>query len=213
MDRFHPIRIEVLATSQHEAQAIALEILNENEIGARPAVEARTISAHDVENLRRGHRPRSTHHTIPTSTPHPALGTQQTTGTHMNITPSQARDLLNGTTPGPWKWRWDTGALSIFGVEGEPVATDLDVRDSDMIAAAPDMAHQIANMAWEYAAQVQLGPGTPWKYITPGGFFTSLPHLARWRSVESEATLSEYSQHKYPTRIVRRLVSTAEVTE
>lgn len=53
MDRFHPIRIEVLATSQHEAQAIALEMLNESEIGARPAVEARTISAHDVENLRR----------------------------------------------------------------------------------------------------------------------------------------------------------------
>ena len=66
------------------------------------------------------------------------------------MTPDEARDLLDGTTPGPWKWRWDTGLLSVFDVEEEPVAIDLDVQDSDLIAAAPDMARMIAGMREEW---------------------------------------------------------------
>lgn len=69
------------------------------------------------------------------------------------MTPDEARALLDGTTPGPWEWRWDTGLISLFGAKGESVATDLEVQDSDLTAAAPTLAAMVAGMRTEYRAE------------------------------------------------------------
>ena len=110
------------------------------------------------------------------------------------MTPDQARRLLDGTTPGPWKWRWDAGLLSIFGAEGESVATDLDVRDSDLIAAAPVLAAMIAGMREEWRAEFQAVDDRKWYPLT------------EWAEGEPDRRPWNVT----PTRIVRRYVTTPE---
>lgn len=114
--------------------------------------------------------------------------------------PDKARDLLDGTTPAPWEWRWDTGLISLYGAEGEPVATDLDVRNADLIAAAPDMARMIAGMRAEYGVEVQRANGD-W-----------LPPYS-WHDSAEQARTRVPALHVRGTanrRIVRRYVTTPE---
>lgn len=61
----------------------------------------------------------------------------------MTITPDQARELLDGTTPGPWKieeydgWPEDGGGICLDG-------PDMDsARDLWLAAAAPDLAQTV----------------------------------------------------------------------
>lgn len=137
----------------------------------------------------------------------------------MTITPTQARELLQDTTPAPWKaghrtlstghW-YDREVLTV-----EPdVCEEVNETDQELIVAAPDMATQIANMTWEYAIQAQLKDGGPWKYLTYNILFTEVPRLAKWHhcAYNASAWLPTRYRH-YPQRIVRRLVSEAEVME
>lgn len=111
------------------------------------------------------------------------------------MTPDQARALLDGTTPGPWEWRWDTGLTSLFGAKGESVATDLEVQDSDLASAAPTLAAMIAGMRPEYAVRLPDGQivGAGW-----GTYDTALEDQNAWR------------RDGYDTRIVRRYVTEPE---
>lgn len=56
------------------------------------------------------------------------------------FTTADLENLTEGATPGPWRWYWDQGIMSLEGADNAPVATDLDVRDSDLLAAAPELA-------------------------------------------------------------------------
>lgn len=121
------------------------------------------------------------------------------------MTPDEARDLLKNATPGPWEWRWDTGLISVFDVEEEPVATDLDVQDSDMIAAAPALAAMIAGMHTEYRAEYQV----------VGGHWFPTAHCRSYRNEwvtkqEAERNAADWKADGYATRIVRRYVTNPE---
>lgn len=145
------------------------------------------------------------------------------------MTPEEARELLKGTTPGPWEADSYTYQLA-----GCPEATDFwvssessfiaqndnligDERVSaagnnfDLIAAAPDLAEIVAGMQAEYAVQVQSSG--EWYYLNEHGDWTIIPHLARWFWSSQDAhALIPYSQ-KERFRIVRRYVTDAEGVE
>lgn len=53
MNSFHPIKIEVAASDQGEAYAVALEMLNEMEVPARRVYNDQTISTDSVEEFQR----------------------------------------------------------------------------------------------------------------------------------------------------------------
>ncbi|WP_041629855.1 hypothetical protein [Corynebacterium variabile] len=82
----------------------------------------------------------------------------------MTITPDQARELLDGATPGPW----DEDA-NILNHDGDPLLSDgsfgdpnwYNVRDLTLMTAAPDLAHTIAAQTWEYGVEQAIGT-TQW---------------------------------------------------
>lgn len=77
----------------------------------------------------------------------------------MNITPEQARELLNGTTPGPWRalhdqWEDEAGTpcedfYVLGGPDGILHTEDFDpdthspVANTNLAAAAPDLAQTV----------------------------------------------------------------------
>ena len=66
------------------------------------------------------------------------------------ITGELASELLRDATQEPWEWYWDYGLVSLKGSSGEPIATDLNMRDSDLIASAPELAKTIK---WLYGME------------------------------------------------------------
>ena len=86
------------------------------------------------------------------------------------MTPEQARQLLDGTTPAPWKvdkqsygevvvdfWVTDRDDNKV----AEKTCLDIEVyevgRNFNLVAAAPDMANMIANMRTEYSVRLPDG--------------------------------------------------------
>lgn len=57
--------------------------------------------------------------------------------------------LLEGATPGPWRWYWDNGIMSLDGADTMPVATNLHVYDSDLLAAAPEAVGEVVRLRRE----------------------------------------------------------------
>lgn len=123
----------------------------------------------------------------------------------MTITPDQARELLDGATPGPWELR-DTDALMggrAFHLRqsGKPgirasVTTYGHNDDPELLAAAPDLAQTIAAQKWEYGVEY-------------------LGRVTHWGSREfAENDLEEYLEvGVFLARLVRRLVGPAEVID
>ena len=92
--------------------------------------------------------------------------------------PDQARDLLDGTTPGPWKWREDEdqngeyvalsgpdGADALRTWDGDLYASGVHGTNADkaLAAAAPALAAMVAGMREEWG--VSCGgekPGAWW---------------------------------------------------
>lgn len=79
------------------------------------------------------------------------------------ITGQQARDLLEGATSGPWEWYPDNGIVSLKSSSGGPVATDLNVVDCDLMAAAPDLAETITWLNGRHQDRV-ADDGTEWHW-------------------------------------------------
>ena len=70
------------------------------------------------------------------------------------MTPEQARKLLEGTTPAPWEHS-DSYGITEISASGEAIATDANPKDAPLIAAAPDMANMIAGTRTEYRVEVR----------------------------------------------------------
>ena len=83
----------------------------------------------------------------------------------MSRTTQEWKALLEGTTEGPWGWRWDEGLLAIIGPDGQTVAIDADVRDSDALAAAPEAVAEVVRLRRELETMrgwaESLGTGRP----------------------------------------------------
>ena len=64
--------------------------------------------------------------------------------------------LLDGTTPAPWGWEWDQGILAVTGASGEAVAIDADIRDSDVLAAAPEAVAEVIRLRKELEERIRV---------------------------------------------------------
>lgn len=137
------------------------------------------------------------------------------------MTPEQVRELLRGD------FASDAHQTNVGNLEAGMVSTGTYIYgtpgDFALTEAAPDMAEQIANMHYEYAAQVEKNGR---KYIitdsTEGHWLCGDDHkvLQDWHSDYMEAEDYAYSWNKYDAertgttaRIIRRLVSEPEVVE
>lgn len=126
------------------------------------------------------------------------------------MTPEEARQLLEGTTPGPWEAEsltYDEPAypepiveLQVTAHNGNQVAARSDFDSDayepslnfDLIAAAPDMAAMIASMTTEYS--VQLADGE----LVGAGWGT---HETAWCDCDA------WQRDGYDARIVCRYVT------
>lgn len=75
----------------------------------------------------------------------------------MNITPEQARELLDGATPGPWEASYDEIYCATRLYErGE--GDEIDDEDSwELARHAPDLAQTVAALRWEYGVEQATG--------------------------------------------------------
>ena len=93
------------------------------------------------------------------------------------MTPDEARDMLEGTTPGPWKWRegkdqngefvalsGPDGADALRTWDGDLYASGVHGTNADkaLAAHAPDMAATIAGMKFEYAVEMYHEAAGAW---------------------------------------------------
>jgi len=125
----------------------------------------------------------------------------------MTISPDQARELLDGATPGPWMLNPYGNILQGDSMEG-PVTAVIglmyrndpdDTASGELMAAAPELAQTIAGMRWEWRCEADFD-GT-WAGLTT------------WESSPDYARATMQRRHRYPVRLVRRLVGPVEVTE
>ncbi|NWO15744.1 MAG: hypothetical protein HLX46_02620 [Corynebacterium sp.] len=142
---------------------------------------------------------------------------------------ANAQKLLDGTTPGPWKFEERTGYEYPAGPEWGPMMTELEhsVQDKDgyhlfgayndhrmieapgnlpLAAAAPELAQALAEETYEYIAE-WCDHGV-WAPIEMEMFDGTFPNLQAARGyIKVAKTRGTYED----TRIVRRRVSPPEV--
>ena len=131
-----------------------------------------------------------------------------------------AKQLLEGATPGPWEWigydleqTFDAGGAIVMEATcenphlGGVVNVEITPEDERLIAAAPELAQALAEETWEYSYHIQNTIGM-WEHPTPYAGDTE-----RWWDTREEAEESALAAHEYgyPVRIVRRRVSPVEV--
>lgn len=122
-----------------------------------------------------------------------------------------AKRLLDGATPGPWVAS-DNGYIgSTSGVmihDGQVLGET--AADTELIAAAPEIAQALAEETWECIVQVKCSD--QWRfYIGESRLPTDKPGLANGFSKVEHALEFSKMETEYPTRVVRRRVSPPEV--
>ena len=118
-----------------------------------------------------------------------------------------AKQLLDGATPGPWEV--DIDGLEVYStVDGDAVAHAQTPSDADLIAAAPENAQALAEETWEYSAQAKRGE--EWETA-----FNDVTHLEEWWPKKSDVDwiVEEARKHGYVCRLVRRRVSPIYMAE
>lgn len=129
------------------------------------------------------------------------------------MTPEQARQLLEGTTPGPWEHEGrqpyidsENFVIRQVGKPGVRIrgAAYGDTANIDLIAAAPGMAEMIAGMTAEYAVQVRRSDG--WQYSRDEDDF-------RWQPLTVQIVRADRDHPHEETRIVMRYVTAAQPLE
>ena len=111
-----------------------------------------------------------------------------------------AKQLLDGATPGPWEV--DIDGLEVYStVDGDAVAHAQTPSDADLIAAAPENAQALAEETWEY--------GVEYTYLTNRGAEWRLDPSAGWYKAYRAAERAARTSVQF--RIVRRRVSPVEV--
>ena len=131
---------------------------------------------------------------------------------------ANAKRLLDGATPGPWKWE-ERSCKGDFRCShdwlGSEHGTALETTDSDeysswvessdldkaLIAAAPELAQALAEETYEY--------GVEYKYLTNRGAEWRLDPDVGWHKTYRDAERAARASVRY--RIVRRRVSPVEV--
>lgn len=123
------------------------------------------------------------------------------------MTPDEARDLLDGTTPGPWEWvdgkdngveyealRGPGGVDALRTQDAEEYASWIVGTNANkaLAAAAPTLAALIARLRPEYRAEEWQGSCPGWVPTSP------------WTVVKPEGSTDPN------TRVVRRYVTTEE---
>ena len=136
-----------------------------------------------------------------------------------------AKQLLDGATPGPWELisgeihqiqhtperctsircdhRWPVLSES-WGESAAVVAEDEDLA---LMAAVPELAQALAEETWEYAVQAKTG--SKWEYMQDGFFRDAWFSELR----KAKAGARELRSIGKETRIVRRRVSPPEVID
>lgn len=146
------------------------------------------------------------------------------------MTPEKAHKLREKATPGPWERHPDKPRVLCnlkhkFAVHVELVKDrglkphPEDVANTELIAAAPDLAELVAGLRYEYA--VQAKHGDVWEYencafsdrCPMDDLYSEDPSLAYWWDCVEDAQRAAAYIVAAPTRIVRRLVGDPEVTE
>ena len=133
------------------------------------------------------------------------------------MTPEQARALLEGISPAPWKAEilsyeeppylgefvefWVTAhnnkeLVNVYDIP-EWHANEIG-RNFTLMAAAPDMAAMIAGMTAEYAVQVRRSDG--WQWSRDEDDF-------RWQSLTVQMVRADRDHPHEETRLVRRYVT------
>ena len=117
------------------------------------------------------------------------------------VTPDEARDLLYGTTPGPW---YLSSSQSVVGIDIVMYdGTVMERRNVALASAAPTLAAMIAGMREEWGMEAQL-PNGDW-----------LPPQT-WHDSPDRAIINVASIHGVTSanrRIVRRYVTEPEEIE
>lgn len=102
------------------------------------------------------------------------------------MTPEEARQLLDGTTPGPWEQEGrpphincENFVIRQVGKPGVRIrgAAYGDTANIDLITSAPDMAAMIADMKPEYTVQIPGGE----LVIGFSSYETAREHRDAWR--------------------------------
>ena len=119
---------------------------------------------------------------------------------------ANAKQLLDGATPGPWEV--DIDGLEVYStVDGDAVAHAQTPSDADLIAAAPELAQALAEETYEYSIQIKDRTGE-WETAT-----NIETHLEEWWESQKHAewAMAEEQGWGEHCRIVRRRVSPPEV--
>ena len=129
-----------------------------------------------------------------------------------------AKQLLEGATPGPWEWfgydleqTFDAGGAIVMEATcenphlGGVVNVEITPEDERLIAAAPELAQALAEETWEYSYQELRGD--EWETA-----FNDVTHLEEWWPKKSDVDwiVEEARKHGYVCRLVRRRVSPPE---
>ena len=136
-----------------------------------------------------------------------------------------AKQLLDGATPGPWEWigydleqTFEAGGAIVMDATcenphlGGVVNVEITPEDERLIAAAPELAQALAEETYFYGVQVWMGGR--WIMMLTRDHGTSLMHRGKWfeRKHEAEECAAKWN-HDTPTRIVRQRRSPVEVCE
>lgn len=159
------------------------------------------------------------------------------------MTPEEAQELLDNTTPGCWEFNenaeleYPAGPMygpvigyeehfvtakgsRLFGMANDRVILDYP-GNLRLAAAAPALAEIVAGLRYEYAAQVRRGPASPWLYVLQSGHFSKRGSTSVWckrrsgceNPIRSALKRKDVGADTVEFRIVRRLVSEPEVVE
>lgn len=137
------------------------------------------------------------------------------------MTPEEARALLDGTTPGPWKWRdgkdqngefvalsGPDGADALRTWDGDLYASGVHGTNADkaLAAAAPTLAALFAGMRTEYRAELQG---------VEGGWHVLPDHKGReWGGREwAEAAAENWRNDGFRVRLVPRYIIEPEADQ
>ena len=136
----------------------------------------------------------------------------------MNDIVKDAKQLLEGATPGPWEWfgydleqTFDAGGAIVMEATcenphlGGVVNVEITPEDERLIAAAPELAQALAEETYEYAVQAKTG--SKWEHMQDGFFRDAWFSELR----KAKAGARELRSIGKETRIVRRRVSQPEV--
>ena len=125
-----------------------------------------------------------------------------------------AKQLLDGATPGPWEWigydleqTFEAGGAIVMDATcenphlGGVVNVEITPEDERLIAAAPELAQALAEETYEY--------GVEYKYLTNRGAEWRLDPDVGWHKTYRDAERAARASVR--CRIVRRRVSPVEV--